>query len=39
MLNHDILRSYVWCILKETGFDTANFLIVETITEIFQSRK
>ncbi|XKL63637.1 hypothetical protein PGB90_006001 [Kerria lacca] len=37
MLSHDIIRPYVCCILKETGFDTADFSVVETITEMFQS--
>lgn len=37
MSNHDILRPYVCCILKEVGFHTVDYAAVETLTEIFQS--
>lgn len=39
MLTHEILRPYICCILKETGFHSADYVAVETLTEMFQSCK
>lgn len=39
MNTHEILRPYICCILKEIGFHSADFIPVETLTEMLQSRK
>lgn len=38
MLTHDLIRPYICCILKETGFQSTDFSAVETLTEMFESR-
>ncbi len=39
MFNHDNIKPYVYCILKEAGFHTVDLSAAESLTEMFQSCK